>query len=114
MIEGLIWLLTAQLCGELLAALTGIPIPGPVLGMVLLLLVLILRGGPSRSLADLSAQLLRYLPLILIPPSVGLMDHLPLLRENALLLAAVIIGTTLVSLLFSGWLNRRLLRGDSA
>lgn len=109
MVPGLIALLSAQLAGEILARLLHLPIPGPVIGMLLLFTVLMLRGGPGRPLARLSRGLIRYLPLILIPPSVALMDHLSLLRTHALLLAAVIAGTTLASLVVSSLLGQRLL-----
>lgn len=109
MIEGLIGLLAAQLAGTLLAAALGLPIPGPVLGLVLLLAYLLLRRGPPPGLNRAAQTLLAYLPLILIPPSVGLMEHLPLLARQALLLVAVIVGSTLLSLIVCGWLGQRLL-----
>ncbi len=113
MVPGLIALLSAQLVGEILARLLQLPIPGPVVGMLLLFIVLMLRGGPGPSLAQLSQNLIRYLPLILIPPSVALMDHLPLLRHHALLLSVVILGTTLVSLLVAALLGQQLLGKDN-
>lgn len=112
MVQGLIVLLSAQLVGEILAQLLHLPIPGPVIGMLLLFTGLMLRGGPSRPLARLSHALIRYLPLILIPPSVALMDHLPLLREQIPLLATVIIGSTIAALILSALLGRHLLRAE--
>ncbi len=114
MVPALIALLSAQLAGEVLAQWLHLPIPGSVIGMLLLFCILLLRGGPGRPLARLSRGLIRYLPLILIPPSVALMDYLPLLRAHAGLLAVVIVGTTLASLLLSAWLGQRLLRGTAA
>ena len=108
MIEGLIWLLSAQLAGELLSALLHLPIPGPIIGMLLLLIALAVRGGPGRPLSRVSRSLIRYLPLILIPPAVGLMDHLPLLRQHGDVLLATIVGTTLLSLILAALLGRGL------
>ncbi|MEN8719037.1 MAG: CidA/LrgA family protein, partial [Oceanococcaceae bacterium] len=43
-LHGLIALLAAQLAGELLCAVLGLPLPGAVVGMLLLLIVLAVRG----------------------------------------------------------------------
>ena len=40
MLDGLLLLLLFQFLGEALVSVTGIPVPGPVVGMILLLLAL--------------------------------------------------------------------------
>nr|MBV6628894.1 CidA/LrgA family protein [Oceanococcus sp. HetDA_MAG_MS8] len=106
MIQGLVALLSAQLLGEILSAALGLPVPGPVIGLIVLFVWLCLRGGPSNELSQTAHTLLRYLPLLLIPPCVGLMDHLDLLAMHAELLLAIILGTTALSLVLSGLLGR--------
>ncbi len=101
MLRSLTVLLAFQLAGEMLQALLQLPVPGPVLGMLLLLLVLGLRGRVSPGLGEDAQQLLRYLPLVLIPPSVGIMNHWDLLRANALAVSLVIIVTTALSLVLA-------------
>ncbi|MGJ8668126.1 MAG: CidA/LrgA family protein [Oceanococcus sp.] len=108
MLRSLTILLAFQIAGEVLQALLGLPVPGPVLGMLLLLTVLILRGRVSPGLADDAQHVLRYLPLILIPPSVGIMDHWGLLANNALAVGLVIVVTTVLSLLVAAGLLSRL------
>lgn len=109
MLRSLTILLVFQLAGECLSALLNWPVPGPVLGMLLLLSVLILRGRLSAGLADDAQHLLRYLPLILIPPSVGIMDHGPTLREEGLAVGLTIVLTTIFSLLLAAGLMRIML-----
>jgi holin-like protein len=106
MIQGLVALLSAQLLGELISTVFGLPVPGPVIGLILLFAWLCLRGGPSTELSQTAHTLLRYLPLLLIPPCVGLMDYLPLLARHAELLLAIILGTTALSIVVSGLLGR--------
>lgn len=110
MIHGLVALLSAQLLGELISAICGLPVPGPVIGLILLFSWLCLRGGPGPELSQTAHTLLRYLPLLLIPPCVGLMEHLPLLARHAELLLAIILGTTALSLVVSGLLGRTWLK----
>lgn len=108
MLRSLSILLACQLAGEGLAALFGWPIPGPVLGMLLLLAGLMLRGAVPDDFAADSHGLLKYLPLVLIPPSVAVMDHGHSLRDNALAIGAVIVLSTMLSLLVAGLLFSRL------
>ena len=58
MVSGFAWLLVFQLAGEVMVRGLQLPVPGPVLGMLLLLLVLIWRGGPSDNLRNTSQGLL--------------------------------------------------------
>ena len=108
MLRSLTVLLLFQIVGEVLQALLQLPVPGPVLGMLLLLVFLIARGRVSAGLADDSQHLLRYLPLVLIPPSVGIMDHWGVLADNLWAVCAVIVLTTAGSLILAASLMRLL------
>lgn len=108
-LHGLIALLAAQLAGELLCELLGLPLPGAVVGMLLLLAVLAVRGRVTPALSTTAQTLLQYLPLILIPVSAGVMAHAALLRQHALLLVGVIVLTTLLSLIVCGRLAQALI-----
>jgi len=48
MLEALTLILTCQLIGEVMVLVSGLPVPGPVLGMLLLLAWLFLRGSVSE------------------------------------------------------------------
>lgn len=108
MLNGLIIIIFFQLCGEALVTLLHSPIPGPVAGMLLLWLALALRGGPSAELDEVSSGLIRYLSLFFLPAGVGLF-FLPVSIQHywPAVLAAMVAGT-FVSMLFSGWLIKRL------
>lgn len=57
MIGALAALLLCQLAGEALARAFGLPVPGPVIGMGLLLAALLARGGPPETLGRTSDAL---------------------------------------------------------
>jgi hypothetical protein len=56
MIAALTLLLVFQLVGEVIARALALPIPGPVIGMALLFLALLVRGGPGEELRQTSGQ----------------------------------------------------------
>ncbi len=100
MLSALTVLLLFQLVGEATIRLLNLPIPGPVMGMVLLLLALLLRGGPSPALKATANKLLSHLSLLFIPAGVGIMAHGDLLRASWLPLTVILIvscGVTLAA-----------------
>ena len=69
-------LLGCQLAGELIVRALGAPVPGPVLGMVLLCAILALRGSTPATLHSTANGLLAHLSLLFVPAGVGVMVHL--------------------------------------
>lgn len=107
MIRGFALLLLCQLLGEAIARGFGIPIPGPVLGLVLLVVGLglarRLRGPDARSAvaADVervSDGLLSVLALLFVPAGAGMVEHLDLIAAHGLGLLATLIASTAVTL----------------
>lgn len=111
MLLGLTLILACQLAGEVLARLLELPVPGPVLGMVLLLLVFILRGGVPEGVRQVGEGLLDNLPLLFVPAGVGLVVHGERLAADWLAIAVAIIGSSLLTLVVTavvlGLLARR-------
>lgn len=98
MLASLTLLLTFQLVGEILVRLLGIPVPGAVVGMMLLFVALVLRGGPGRDLRDFSRSLLLNMSLLLIPAAAGIMLHGERLQQEWLpILLAIAVCTPLVT-----------------
>jgi hypothetical protein len=65
MLGTLTWLLLFQLVGEVTVRWLKLPLPGSVVGMVLLFAVLVLRGGVPEHLRAASHTLLQHLMLLL-------------------------------------------------
>ena len=104
MLSALTQLLVFQLVGEVVARGLDLPVPGPVLGMLLLFLWLVLRSGPDQELQMTSNTLLQHLSLLFVPAGTGIMVHLhrvadewlPLLLSLLISTAATLVVTALV------------------
>ncbi len=83
MIQGLVQLFIFQALGELLSRFALPFIPGPVLGLVALLVFLAVRGRVPVHMDTVGSTILQHLGLLFIPASVGVVLYLPLLRANA-------------------------------
>ncbi len=106
---GLAWLLLCQSAGEVLTRLFGLPLPGPVVGMLLLLLALRwpLVRAPVGAVAD---ALLAHLSLLFVPVGVGVMTHLGLLSQYGLRMLVAIVVSTWIGLVVTAVVLRLLLR----
>ncbi len=110
MVRGVAVLLLFQLLGEVLAHLLRLPVPGPVVGMVLLLLALEL-GLPQRDgLRATTGGLLANLSLLYVPAGVGIVQHLPRLAAEWRALVAALLVSTAATLAITSWVATRLLR----
>ena len=100
MITGFIVLLLCQLIGDFTVRALDVPIPGPVVGMVLLLVALqIRRPGRETGVVRAADGLLRHLQLLFIPAGVGIIQYLPILAEAWLPVAAGLVISWLAVLL---------------
>jgi holin-like protein len=114
MLESVAVLLLCQLAGELVVVALDWPLPGPVIGMALLFVGLMLKGDVPQPLADTANGLLAQLSLLFVPAGVGVMTHLTLLGQQWLPLTASLIVSTLLTIAVTGWLMQRLAgRGEA-
>ncbi|MDR3369307.1 CidA/LrgA family protein [Rhodoferax sp.] len=96
-IQGLTCLLVMQSLGEILSRGLSLPIPGPVIGMLLLLLAL--RWPVVRQpVASCAGFLLAHLSLLFVPVGVGVMTHLGLLAQFGVRMLVVIVLSTWLGL----------------
>ena len=97
-INGITILLIYQLVGEISVRLLGIPVPGPVLGMVMLFITLLLRGKAGESLDTASTALLSHLSLLFVPAGVGMMVHFEHIASEWLSISIALLLSTLVTM----------------
>ena len=103
-------LVLAQQAGDLTVDLIGLPVPGALVGMLLLLATLMALGRVPRPIELAAGGLLRHIMLFLMPVVAGVLDHLGLLQGQWLpFLVASLLGTFL-TLAVTAVLLRRLLR----
>ena len=108
-LRGLAWLLALQSVGELMTRGWSLPFPGPVIGMMLLLVALrwnVVRE-PVAACADF---LLAHLSLLFVPVGVGVMTHLSLVSQYGVRMLAVVVLSTLAGLVVTV-LSLHFLRG---
>ena len=93
-VSGLAILLTFLVAGEAVVYLLKLPIPGSVVGMVLLAVGLGVGVVPLSSVERVADWLLEHLGLFFVPPGVGLMLHWGLIRREWFpILAAFLVST---------------------
>jgi putative effector of murein hydrolase LrgA (UPF0299 family) len=111
MLNALAVLLLCQFAGEIISTATRLPVPGPVLGLVFLLTLLILRRGRvSAQLQPTAQALLQNLSLLFVPAGVGVVNQLGVLGQNWLPVTASIAISTLLGLGVTAWVMQRLSR----
>ena len=122
MIGAFAGIFSCQLLGEIIVRAFALPLPGPVLGMGLLFLYLLLRGGHVAGkkgaekipapLAAAADGLLGHLSILFVPASVGLMRYFDLLAANALTVTLAVILSTVLAMAATA-VTFRLLSRDS-
>ncbi|NMG15158.1 CidA/LrgA family protein [Aromatoleum bremense] len=118
MIGALTLLLVFQLVGEVLVRALDLPIPGPVVGMGLLFVTLIVRRGPGEQLRGTANGVLQHLSLLFVPAGTGVMLHFQRLADEWLPLTVALVFSTLLSITVAALLLQRLMhrtrgRGES-
>lgn len=105
MVNALLALLACQLAGEALVRLTDVPVPGPVLGLVLLLGALSLLkpvlGGVPKPLEKVSGTLLSHLSLLFVPAGVGVMVHAQRIQADWLPITVALVASTVLTIAVS-------------
>jgi holin-like protein len=108
MIASLSLILLCQLAGEVIVRGLVLPMPGPVVGLLLLLLLLVARDrfavlarGPLQGdgVESASRGLLANLSLLFVPAGVGVVQKLDLIAEHGVAIAAVLAISVVVTLL---------------
>jgi holin-like protein len=110
-LAGFTWLLIFQCAGEALAHVTAAPIPGPVLGMALLLAALLARGRASEPMNTTAEGLAKHLSLLFVPAGTGVILHVTQIEAEWVPNVAAIVVSTVLGLVTTAvtfqWLVRR-------
>ncbi len=99
MLNAITFILLFQVLGEVLTRAAGIPVPGPVMGMVLMLFTFIVRPSFIDVVRPTGGVLLSNLSLLFVPAGVGLMRHGErFLTEGMQIVLIVVISSVLAML----------------
>ena len=104
-------LIALQLVGEAIVTVTGLPVPGAVIGLVLLYVILSVCGGASEEMTRTTGFLLDNLALLFVPAGVGVIVYLSLIVSQCeVIVAALLVSVTVtigLTALTVSWLTRR-------
>lgn len=118
MIGSIAALLALQLVGTVVVRLSGLPLPGPVVGLLVLFAYLLWRGGAPVPLERTAQGLLQNLALLFVPAGVGVITHLHAVAAQWLALSVTLIASAAITLLVTAatlhWLLGRRAGGDSS
>ena len=98
MINALLVMLLYQLIGEILIRTLSLPVPGPVLGMLLLFITLLWRDTLATRIERTTQFILQNLTLLYVPAAVGVVVHLDLVRSEGGPIIITLIGSSLITI----------------
>lgn len=110
MIPGLVRILLFQGLGELASRFLLPIIPGPVIGLVLLVAWLQMRSEVPRNIETVADALVRHLGLLFVPAAVGVVMFLPQLREHALAIGIALVASVALTIATSALVLKALSR----
>ena len=85
-----------------LVARLALPVPAGLLALLVLIGLLLCRAVPERAVDRGGELLLKYLPVIFLPPGIGVIRELHTVRGHGLALAGVLLGSLVVGQLIAG------------
>ena len=116
MLKSLFIIFFFQLLGEAIQKIFEINIPGPVIGLILLLLSFIFffkRLTQSKKMIKeisvTSNKIINYLSLLFVPIGVGVVMHINYLGDNLFKIFSIITIGTLATLVFTAFVMEKII-----
>lgn len=106
----ILFLAAANKLGYLMAERLSLPVPGSVLGMLLLLVLLSSGLMPLKTIEKGASLLVRHIALFLIPIAVGLMGFGELLIQNGIAILLALAVSIAVGISVTGLVSQHLAR----
>ncbi|WP_249317141.1 CidA/LrgA family holin-like protein [Bacillus sp. FJAT-50079] len=85
-------------------------IPGSIIGMLLLFILLLTNVIKQDWIKAGSLLLIRYLPLFFVPVTVGIMNYLDLFKGKGLVIIVIVLISTILVMMGTGWISQWLVR----
>jgi holin-like protein len=109
LLRGLTLLLLCQSAGEALSRVARLPLPGPVVGMLLLVLLLQVWPAVRPAAGAASDGLLAHLSLLFVPVGAGVVAHLDLVTRHGPGMVLALVVSTMLGLATTAWVLRSLI-----
>ncbi|MBF8223364.1 CidA/LrgA family protein [Halomonas sp. 328] len=114
LLRGFLWLLGFQLLGQLAVEWLALPVSPAMAGLLLLLAWLLVTRRLNEGVAAASQALIPLLAMLIMPGVVGVFFVIDEFAGHwTAVMVALVLGT-LLSVLTTFWLMRRLMPGDAA
>ena len=110
LLRGLTWLVLFQLIGTAINHLLLPVLPGPIIGLLLMLGFLIWKGEVGEPLSLAASSLLRYLPLLLVPPAVGVMVYAKDIAADFWAIVGALVLSLVIAMGFVGVLMQQMVK----
>lgn len=98
MLNAITTLLVFQLIGEILSQAFNLPIPGPVVGMLLLFLTLVARVPIAERLRETAGNILQHFSLLFVPAGVGVMLHVRRVADEWVAISLALVLSTVLTI----------------
>ncbi len=114
MITGASIILLSLLAGNLISSSLGLPIPGNIIGMTLLLLALIFGIVKVKWIKGVAAFLLANLALFFVPVGAGMIAHFGLIGREFIPITASFVLSTFIVMGITGLTAQKMLKRSAA
>lgn len=98
MLHAILLILGCQLAGEVTARASGLPLPGPVIGLVLALCLMIASPKLVDLLRPTATGLLANLSLLFVPAGVGVVGHIATLGNQTFAILLAVVASTAIAI----------------
>lgn len=103
-------ILTISLIAELMEYLIPLPVAASMYGLVLMLVGLITKIIPLEKVEGAADFLVEILPIMFIPPTVGIMTSVEALKEMLVPLCVISVISTVLIMAVTGRVAQRIIR----
>lgn len=116
MLKGIFFIFLFQLVGEVVQKLLQLTFPGPVIGLILLVLFLLISDNTrfrliskpfEKEVVEAAQSILSYLSLLFVPIGVGVVIHVSLIEDQLLRVLALLFIGTLSTIGLTAWLMQK-------
>ena len=95
-------LIVLQLIGETIVQMSGLPVPGAIIGLILLYAILVLRGEVPDEMSRTSGFLLQNLGVLFVPAGVGVIAYLPVIAAQWWIIVLVLLVSVSSTIAITG------------
>ena len=110
LVIGFLMLVGLQLLGDFISELFNLPIPGAIIGMVLLLVILVFRKAKDvpSDIAVTADGLIKYIGLLFVPAGAGVSLYLGLIADQWVMILTASFLSTAFTLIFCALIYKAL------